>query len=132
MKNYLRIYNQFFFIHSSNVSTLPANIGLQDVPTTSPSNVLRTFPKDPIWPFLGRLDLTSQARINLTSWGSPETTSKERTNLTSRNVPGRLIRGEPRTFSRRPPRGPSKHSNLDVPRFLLTFLSELIRLTKSI
>ena len=48
----------------------------------------------------------------------------------SRNVPGRLIRGEPRTFSRRPPRGPSKHSNLDVPRFLLTFLSELIRLTK--
>ena len=29
-------------------------------------------------------------------------------------------------------RGPSKHSDLDVPKFLLPFLSELIRLTKSI
>ena len=132
MKNYLRTYNQFFFIHSSNVSTLPANIGLQDVPTTSPSNVLRTFPKDPIWPFLGRLDLTSQARIN---WRLGEVLKRRPRNVLiwrSRNVPGRLIRGEPRTFSRRPPRGPSKHSNLDVPRFLLNFLSELIRLTKSI
>ena len=30
------------------------------------------------------------------------------------------------------PRGRSKHSNLDVPNFLLTFLSELIPLIKSI
>ena len=30
------------------------------------------------------------------------------------------------------PRGPSKHSNVDAQKFLLTFLSDLIRLTKSV
>ena len=43
----------------------------------------------------------------------------------SRDVPGRLI------FSSSP-RWPSKHSHLHVPRFLLRFLLELARLTKSI
>ena len=46
----------------------------------------------------------------------------------SRDVPGRLIRDVPRTSAREP----SEYSNLDIPTFFLTFLSELIRLAKSI
>ena len=40
--------------------------------------------------------------------------------------------GRPQDVLRSSPRGPSEHSNLDVPKFLLNFLSDLIRLTKSI
>ena len=54
--------------------THTANISLQDVPRTSPSNVPRTSPKDPIW--------LSRGRPNLTSWGRPEMTSRGRLNLT--------------------------------------------------
>ena len=97
-------------------TTQPANIGPQDVPTTSPSNVPRTSPKDPIWP--------SRGRPNLTSWRRP--------NLTFKGRPWEVVSGRPQEVLRTSPRGPSKHSNLDVPKFLLTFLSELIRLTKSI
>ena len=45
------------FLHptsNSRVNLLPANIGPQDVP--------RTSPKDPIWPCLGRLNLTFKGR----------------------------------------------------------------------
>ena len=50
----------------------------------------------------------------------------------SRDVPGMLIRDVPRMFSGTSPRGPPEYLNLDVPKFLLTFFSELIRFTKSI
>ena len=49
---------------SETNSTQPANVGHQDVPRTSPSNVSRAFHKGPIWPSWGR--------PNLTSWGRPE------------------------------------------------------------
>ena len=80
--------------------TKPANIGPQDVPSTSPSNVPRTSPKDPIWPSRGRPDLTPE---NVPIW-CPGDVLKWRAG----DVPicrsgywtsGRLIRDIPRTFS---------------------------------
>ena len=56
----------------------PANIGRQDVLRTWPSNVPKPFPKDLIWPFLERPELTSQVRTNLRSWGHPNMTSQGR------------------------------------------------------
>ena len=100
-----------------NELTQPANTGPQDVPRMSPSNVPRTSPKDPIWP--------SRERPDLTSWGRPNLTFKRRTWEVDSGRPQNVLR----TFTR----GCSKHSKLDVPKFLfLIFLSELIRLIKSI
>ena len=52
----------------------------------------------------------------------------------SRDVPGRLIRDVPRTFSGRPleDQTQTEYSNSDVPAVFVTFLSEVIRLTKCI
>ena len=96
----------------------------QDVPRTSPSNVPRTSPKGPIWPSRGRPDLTSLGRPKMASRGRPNLTYKER--------PREVDSGRPQDVLRTFPRGPSKHPHLDVPKFLLSFLLELIRLTKSI
>ena len=103
---------------------------MHPVPTThndwksnfeSPYNVPKTSPKDPIWPSRGLSDLTAWGRLNLkgSSWE------------------GDL--GRCQDVLRTSPRGPSKHvfgtvcgHLLNVPKFLFTFLSELIRLTKSI
>ena len=115
-KNRLTCLKKYQFLTLVWKTTQPANIGPQDVPTTSPSNVPRTSPKDPIWP--------SRGRPNLTSWRRP--------NLTFKGHPWEVVSGRPQEVLRTSPRGPSKHSNLDVPKFFLTFLSELIRLTKSI
>ena len=111
--------------------TQPANIGPQDVPRTSRSNVPRTSPKDPIWPSRGRLELTSWGRLEIMSWGCP--------NLTSRGRPWEIVSECPQDVLRTSHRRPWKHvlgtmwrHLLDVPKFLFTFLSELIRLTKSI
>ena len=108
------------------VATEPANIGPQDVPRMSPSNVHRTSPKDPIWSFRGCPDLPS--------WGSPNLTSKWRSRdvliWRSRDVPGRLIWDVPRTFSGRPLED-LESTQTWMSNFFLTFLSELIRLTKS-
>ena len=60
------------------------------VPRTSPSNVPRTSPKDPIWPFRGRPG-------EFLKW-RPGVVLIRR----SRDIPGRLIRDVPRTFSGRP------------------------------
>ena len=46
-----------------------ANISSQDVPKTSPYNIPRASPKDPIWPSWGCLDLTFRRRPNLTFKG---------------------------------------------------------------
>ena len=76
------------------VSSQPANIGPQDVPRTSPSNVpsalkiLFDGPGDvPIWRSWGRPDLTSWGRPNLTSRGRLEMTSRGRSNLTFKGRP---------------------------------------------
>ena len=105
-------------------TTQPANIGPQDVPRTSPSNVPRTFPKDPIWPPRGR--------PNLTSWGRPEMTSRGRPNLTFKGRPWKVDLGHPQDVLSRSLRGFSEYSKLNIPAFFVTFLSELIQLTKSI
>ena len=76
----------------------------------------RTSPKNPIWP----------------SWGRPDLTSREHPNVTFTRRPWEVDSGSPLEVLRMSPRRPSKHSNLDVPKCLLTFLSELIWLTKSI
>ena len=102
----------------------PANIGPQDVPRTSPSNVSRTSPKDPIWPSWGRPNLTSWGRFGMTSRGCP--------NLKFMGRPWELDLGHPQDVLRTAPRGSSEYSNLDILAFFGTFLSELIRLTKSI
>ena len=98
--------------------TLLANIGPCDFPRTSPSNARRTFSKDPIWLSQGRLNLTSRGSPNLTSWGSLKMTSRGHPDLTLKGCPWEVNSGSPQ----------------DVVRtiFFLTFLSELIRLTKSI
>ena len=105
------------------ILTQPANSGSQNVPRTSPSNVPRTSPKDPILPSRGRPDLTS--------WGRPEMTSRGRPNLTFKGRPWEVDSGRPQDVIRTSPRRPSR-SHFAVPKFLLTFLSELSRLTKSI
>ena len=72
-------------------NTHPANMGLQDVSRTPPSNVHRTSPKDTMWPSRGRPDLTSQGRPNLSSRG--------RLNLIFKGRPWEVDSGCPRTFS---------------------------------
>ena len=124
------IYN--FCIKAFHVAAQPANIGSQDVLRTSPSNVPRTSPKDPIWPSRGCPDLTSRVRPNLTSKGCPEMMFRGRPNPTFKGRPWEVNSGCPQDVLRTSRRGPSEYSNLDVPKFFLTFLSELIRLTKSI
>ena len=118
--------------------TQPANIGPQDVPRTTPSNVLRTSPKDPIWPSQGHLDLTSGRHPELMSWGRPEITSRGRCNLTFKGRPWEVDSGHPQDVLRTSPRRPSNHAlgkiwvhQLNVPKFIFLFLSELIRFTKS-
>ena len=116
-----------FFISSHFVKTLfietsllwlisqPANIGPLDVPRTSPYNVPRTSPKGPIWPSRGRPDLTSGGRPNLTSRG--------RLNLTFKWRSWEVDSG-------RPLEDPESTQTW-MSNFFLTFLSQLIRLTKS-
>ena len=116
----------------SALVTQPANIGHQDVPKTSPSNVPRTSPKDPIWPSWGHPDLTSPGRPNIASWGRPEMMSRGCPNLTLKGLPWEVDSRRPQDVLRTSLRGSSEYSNLDVPVFFVTFLSELIRLTKSI
>ena len=101
--------------------TQPANIGLQYIPRTSSSNVPRTSSKDPI-------PATSQSNFQ----GSPEMQSIGPSNLTFKLSPWDVHSRCPPDVLRTSYRGPSEYSNLDVPNFLLTFLLELIRLTKSI
>ena len=56
-----------FWGFAKSVSNCP-----EDVPRMSPSNVLRTFPKYPIWSCRGRPYLTSRQRPNLTLQGHPK------------------------------------------------------------
>ena len=86
--------------------------------------VPRMYPKDLIWRSWGRLDLMS--------YGRPEITSRGRPNLMIKGLLWEVDSVRPHDVLRTSPRGPSKHSNLDVPTFLLTFLAEIIRLIKSI
>ena len=79
----------------------------------------------------GRIDVTSRGRTNLTSWGCPEITYRGRLNLTFKGRPWEIDSGNLQDVLRTFPRGSSEYSNLDVPTFFLTFLSKLIRLTKS-
>ena len=105
------------------IITQPANFGLQDVTRTSTSNVPRTSPIDPIWSSWGRPDLTSRGRPNLTSWGRPEMTSRGRLNLTFKGRPWEVDSGRPLEDL--------QSTQTWMSNFFLTFLSELIRLTKS-
>ena len=100
--------------------TLLANIGPCDFPGTSTSNVPRAFSKDPIWMSQGRLDLKSRGSPNLTSWGSLKMTSRGHPDLTLKGCPLEVSSGSPQDVVR------------TIFFFFLTFLSELIRLTKSI
>ena len=83
----------------------PANIGPQEVPSTSPSNVPRTSPIDPIWPSQGRPDLTSGGHPNLTSRGCPKMTSRELLNLTLKGRPWEVDLRRPQEVLRRSPSG---------------------------
>ena len=75
------------YILRSLSTSQTSNIGPQDVPRTSSSNVPRTSPKDPISPLRGRPDLTS--------WGRPEMTSRGRLNLTFKGRPWEVDSGRP-------------------------------------
>ena len=125
-------WNTKFYSFTETAISQSANIGPQDVPRMSPSNVPRTSPKDLIWPSWGRPDLTSRGRLNLTSWGPLGMTSRGRPNLTFKGRPSEVDSGHPQDVLRTAPRGSSEYSNLDIPAFFVTFLSELIWLTKSI
>ena len=121
-----------FWICLNIAQSQPANIGPQDIPRTSFSNVPRTSPKDPIWPSRGPPDLMSRERPNLTSWGRPEMMSSGRPNLTFQARPWEVDSGRPQDALRTSLRGFSEYSNSHVAALFVTFLSELIRLTKSI
>ena len=69
----------FLSLINNSVTTQPANIGCQDVPRTSHSDVLRTSTKDLIWPSQGCPHLTFWGRFEMESWGRPNLTSKGRT-----------------------------------------------------
>ena len=86
--------------------------------------VPRTSPKDSIWLSQGRPNLTSLRRPKMRTRGSP--------NLTFKGRPWDVVSGSPQGILRTSPRGSPEYLNLDVPSFFLTFLSKLIRLTKSI
>ena len=58
--------------------------------------------------------------------------SAGRPNLTFKGRSWEVDSRRPQDVLMTSPRRPSKHSYLDVPKFHLTFLSKLIRLTKSI
>ena len=58
--------------------------------------------------------------------------SRGRPKLTFKGRHSDVDPGRPKDVLRMSSRGTSKHPNLDVPKFLLSFLSELILLTKSI
>ena len=75
---------------------------------------------------------TSRGRPNLTSKGRPEMTFRRCPNPMFKGRPWEVDSGRLQDVLRTSPRGPSQYSNLDVPTFSLPFLSELIRLTKSI
>ena len=90
-----------------------------------PSNVLRASPKDPIWPSWGHPDLTSQVRPNLTSWGRPEMTPRGSLNRTFKGRPWEVDSGFPLEDLQTTQTWISEKKKLN-------FLSELIRLTKSI
>ena len=100
-------------------------------PEDAPSNVPRTFPKNPIWPSQERPQLARRGRLEMTSWGRP--------NLTSKGSPWEVVSGSPHDVLRTSPSRPWKHvlgmmwaHLLDLSNFLFTFLSELNQLTKSI
>ena len=59
-------------------------------------------------------------------------TSMGRPNLTFKGRPWEVDSIHPQDVLRTSPREPANCSNLDVPKFLITFLSKLIRLFKSI
>ena len=75
----------------------------KDVQRMSPSNISRTSPKDPIWPF--------ERRSNLTYWERPKITSRRQPSLTPKGCSWEDDSGCSqdvfRTFSS--PRRPSKH-----------------------
>ena len=58
--------------------------------------------------------------------------SRGRLNLIFKGRPWKVDSGCSQDVLRTSARGLSEYSNLDVPTFFLTFLSELTRLTKSI
>ena len=97
------------------LTTQPANIGPLGISRTSLSNVLRTSPKDPIWP--------SEGRPNLTSWGRPEMTSRGRLNLTFKGRPWEVGSGRPLEDL--------ESTQTWMSNIFFTYLSELIRLTRS-
>ena len=90
-------YEDFVSLSGSlgDVTIQPANVGPQDVLRTSPSNVPRTSPKDPICPSWGRPYLMFRGRPNLTSWGRPEMKSRGRLNLTFKGRPWKVDSGRP-------------------------------------
>ena len=59
--NYVKANQKFRMFFRLTYTDL-ANIGPQDVSKTSPSNVPRAFPKDPIWPSWRRPNLTFKGR----------------------------------------------------------------------
>ena len=99
-----------------------ANIGPQDVPRTSLSNIPRTSPKDSIWP-----------SRNVPVWRSgdvPNWCPGDVLKWRPWDFSGKLIWDVPRTFSGCPLEDLQSTQTL-MSKFCLTFLSEFIRLTKS-
>ena len=88
--------------------TQPKYIGPQDVLGTSPTNVPRTFLKDPISPPQGRPNLKLRSCPYITSWGRPY--------LMFKGHPWEVDSGCPQDVHRTSPGGPSKYANLDFPK----------------
>ena len=87
----------------------PANIGPQDVLSTSPSNVSRVSSKNPIWPSWGRSNLSSWERLEMTSREHPSLTFTGCSNLTYKRCPWEVVSGCPKDVLRTSPRGHWKH-----------------------
>ena len=110
-------------------NTQPADIGPQDVPRTSTSNIPRTSPKDPLdrpayIPSWHPGDVPIWRPGDVLKWRPRDVSI-----WSSRDVPRTLIREVPRTFSERPLED-LQSTQTWITKFFLNFLSELFRLTK--
>ena len=68
------------------------------IPRTSPCKFSKTSPKDPIWPFWRRPDLTFRGHTDMTSRGRTKIKSRDNIIRSPRDVLKRLIREIPKKF----------------------------------
>ena len=116
--------NSFIFLRSFSKIRVSINVPWVLVSTTSDDTLRTGRPLKILFDYTGDVPIYCPVQGTF--------------NLTSKGRPWEVESGRPQNIIRTSPKGPSKHvfgtmwgHLLHVPKFLFTFLSELIRLTKS-